>query len=413
MATSAPLRICCLTVQTPAHVIGGMARHTVKLGAALRALGHEVTIVTTRHPEGAARGNENGVPVVYLPDSVSGSNRGGWWAASRRWLQALGSSPPYDVIWSESSGASSVARRLQRGRAPHLVTVIHGTSPQMLRSTLNALPASGGARPLLRELRRAAGSVVRYVLVDPPVYRAAGAVIAVSEAMARSIRTFHGVKAPRLHVVENSVDTAAFAFDPEARASVRAAHGLGPDAVVLLTLSLLTSQKGHDFAIEALARLRSARPELTLIVAGSGPARAELEALARRRGVADAVHFAGPVDQARAAAYYSAADAFLFPTRRVEGVSTVVLEAMAAARPVVATRIGGVPEAVVDGETGYLVAPGDVEMLSERVSRLAASASLRAELGDRGRARVEARFGVRRHAEQFAAIASGLVRGAR
>jgi len=86
---------------------------------------------------------------------------------------------------------------------------------------------------------------------------------------------------------------------------------------------------------------------------------------------------------------------------------------MAAARPVVATRIGGVPEAVVDGETGYLVAPGDVEMLSERVSRIAASPALRAELGDRGRARVEARFGVRRHAEQFAAIASGLVRGAR
>jgi glycosyltransferase involved in cell wall biosynthesis len=408
----APLRICCLTVQTPAHVIGGMALHTVKLGAALRALGHEVTIVTTAHPDGRARGTEHGVPVVYLADSVPGSQRGGWWAASRRWLAAAGSPAPYDVIWSESAGASSVARRLARGRAPHLVTVIHGTSPQMLRSTLNALPASGGARPLLRNLRRAAGSVARYVLVDPPVYRAAGAVIAVSEAMARSIRRFHGVAAPRLHVVPNSVDTAAFALDPAARAAVRAAHGLGEGAVVLLTLSMLTAQKGHDLAIEALARLRPSRPPLALLVVGGGPERAALEALARRRGVADAVHFAGPVDQRRAAAYHGAADVFLFPTRRVEGVSAVILEAMAAGRPVVATRIGGTSEAVVDGQTGYLVAADDVEMLSERVGMLADSVPLRAELGARGRERVEARFGVRMHAERFAAIASALVHGA-
>ena len=411
MVPGAPLRICCLTVQTPAHVIGGMALHTVKLGAALRDLGHQVTIVTTRHPGGVTRGTENGVPVVYLADSVPGSHRGGWWAASRRWLAAAGTPTPYDVIWSESSGASSVARRLARGRAPHLVTVIHGTSPQMLRSTLNALPASGGARPLLRGLRRAAGSMARYVLVDPPVYRAAGAVIAVSEAMARSIRRFHGVEDPRLHVVSNSVDASAFAFDPAARAAVRAAHGLGEDALVLLTLSLLTTQKGHDLAIETLARLRPARPELALVVVGSGPARAELEALARRRGVADAVRFAGAVDQRQAAAYHSAADVFLFPTRRVEGVSAVILEAMAASRPVVATRIGGTSEAVVDGRTGYLVAPGDVEMLSERVSELAAGAALRAELGARGRERVEALFGLPRHAERFATIASAVVRG--
>jgi glycosyltransferase involved in cell wall biosynthesis len=411
MAARAPLRICCLTVQTPAHVIGGMALHTVKLGAALQALGHAVTIVTTAHPAGVGRGTENGVPVVYLPDSVPGSERGGWWAASRRWLGAAGTPAPYDVVWSESAGASSVARRLARGRAPHLVTVIHGTSPQMFRSTLNALPASAGARPLLRNLRRAAGSVARYVLVDPPVYRSAGAVIAVSEAMARSIRRFHAVAAPRLHVVPNSVDTAAFAFDPAARAAVRAAHGLDDERVVLLTLSLLTAQKGHDLAIEALARLRPARPELALLVVGGGPERGALEALARRRGVADAVRFAGAVDQRGAAAHHSAADAFLFPTRRVEGVPAVILEAMAASRPVVATRIGGTAEAVVDGQTGYLVAAGDVEMLSERVGRLVESAPLRAALGARGRERVDARFGVRRHAERFAAIASALVHG--
>jgi glycosyltransferase involved in cell wall biosynthesis len=85
---------------------------------------------------------------------------------------------------------------------------------------------------------------------------------------------------------------------------------------------------------------------------------------------------------------------------------------MAAGRPVIATRIGGTPDAVVDGQTGFLVAAGDLEMLSERVSMLADSASLRAELGARGRERVEARFGVRRHAERFAAIASALAHGA-
>jgi glycosyltransferase involved in cell wall biosynthesis len=125
------------------------------------------------------------------------------------------------------------------------------------------------------------------------------------------------------------------------------------------------------------------------------------------------VRFAGPVDPEGAASCYSAADVVLLPTRRVEGVATVILEAMAASRPVVASRIGGIPDAVVDGETGYLVGVGDVETLSERTGRLVASAPLRAELGGRGRERVERLFVLPRQADAFAAIASGLVRGAR
>ena len=145
--------------------------------------------------------------------------------------------------------------------------------------------------------------------------------------------------------------------------------------------------------LEALARLhrRSALPaRWAWVVAGEGPARRRLEQRARAR-VPGHAHFLGGVGSAMLHALYARSD-LLVHAPRYEGSSLVTLEAMAHGLPVVATCAGGIPDKVRDGETGRLVAPGDVEGLAAAVGDLAADPSRRRDMGGRGRARAETDF---------------------
>jgi phosphatidylinositol alpha-1,6-mannosyltransferase len=190
--------------------------------------------------------------------------------------------------------------------------------------------------------------------------------------------------------VPNAVDAARFRPDPARRAALRARWEAADDDLVLLSVGILGDQKGVDLAIDALSRL--GRPRAQLVVVGDGPLRPALEAFARARGVASGVRFVGPVDYDAVAGYYAAADVFLFPTLRREGLPGVVTEAMAAERPVIASRIGANEEVVEDAHTGFLVPRGDVAALAARIDTLAADRGLALAMGRRARARVLERW---------------------
>jgi glycosyltransferase involved in cell wall biosynthesis len=136
-------------------------------------------------------------------------------------------------------------------------------------------------------------------------------------------------------------------------------------------------------ALRAFALVRQARPDARLVVAGSGPLRAELESLAHELGVADAVTFTGRVDNQGMAALYRDADVMLNPSL-VDNTPNSVIEALASGVPVVSTRVGGVPYLVEDGKTALLVAPAAPEEMAAAVLRLAADPQLAASLRERG-----------------------------
>ncbi len=195
---------------------------------------------------------------------------------------------------------------------------------------------------------------------------------------------------PRRHVVliPSAVDPARIA-PRQGRAATRAGLGAAPADVVLLAAAALVHRKGLDVLLDALTALaaRGQRPPLWL--AGDGPAREPLQAQASARGLAAQVRFLGARDDI--GDLLAACDVFVLPAR-AEGLGVAALEAMAAARPLVVSEVGGLADAVEDGRQGLLVPPGDPIPLAAALESLLLDPARRAALGAAGPARVAARY---------------------
>ncbi|MEU6850751.1 glycosyltransferase family 4 protein [Actinacidiphila alni] len=177
-------------------------------------------------------------------------------------------------------------------------------------------------------------------------------------------------------------------------AVVRARLGLA-DRPVVVCVSRLVPRKGQDTLIRALPRILHDVPDAVLLIVGGGPYRGDLEKLAAGTGVSHAVRFTGPVPWEELPAHYGAGDVFAMPcrTRRggldVEGLGIVYLEASATGLPVVAGDSGGAPDAVLDGETGWVVQGGSPAQAADRILTLLHDPELRRRMGERGRRWVE------------------------
>lgn len=174
-------------------------------------------------------------------------------------------------------------------------------------------------------------------------------------------------------------------------AQVRAQHGLG-ERPVIVCVSRLVPRKGQDQLIRALPEVRRRVPGAVLLIVGDGPYRTSLQRLAAAEGVADDVVFTGRVPWEQLPAHYDAGDVFAMPCRsrraglEVEGLGIVYLEASATGLPVIAGDSGGAPDAVLDGETGFVVGGHDLAALTDRLVQLLTDRDLAARMGRRGRA---------------------------
>lgn len=350
-----------LVVAQPA--VAGVPHHVAELLPHLERAGFRIDVMCPRNSVlWASVAGRAGVRLHPMPDARVPS-AGDVLAAARlvRLLRRV------DVAHAHSSKAGMLVRAAAAvaGRTDRVVFTPHGWSFWACR---------GRAAPLATALERVAA-------------RRCAVIVTVSAAE-RDAGLAAGIRPPQYRVVPNGVDPGRFVADP---APV-------PGRVVMV--GRLAPPKRQDLVVRALEAVRRRCPEASLELVGDGPQRAELERLADAAGVAGAVTFLGEradvPERLRAAACVVLASGY-------EGCSLAVLEAMAAARPVVASRVGGMDELVEDGVTGRLVG-NDVDALAAAVGDVLASPVEAEAMGAAARARVVERFSAERMAADLAAV---------
>jgi glycosyltransferase involved in cell wall biosynthesis len=356
---------------------GGPLTHLRDLAPHVAAEGIDVRVVCADE-QSAASFRAEGIDTVVRPLRNKLDVRG----AARAWPELADA----DVVHTHDRRTGLLVRPLARGRGARSVHTLHGIPDELFgrvgRDVAVEDPTASRARLFWLE---------HGLLRIEALLSYLGTVVVPSRALADYI-TAHGFPESRLRVIPNGI--AVRRREPPPRL----------DPVVIGTAALLERRKGLDVLLEASARMSAPH---RLVIYGDGPLRDELEALARRLGVP--AEFPGFVPDF--AERIEELDIFVLPSRG-ENLPIAILEAMAAALPVVATRVGGVPEVVVDGETGIVVEPDDVSSLADALDRVAADDALRERLGRAGSTRIAEHFDARSTARQMVELYRELLAGA-
>ncbi|MFJ7067116.1 glycosyltransferase family 4 protein [Streptomyces sp. NPDC101115] len=278
-----------------------------------------------------------------------------------------------EAVWfGAAAPLGLMAPALRRAGARRLVATTHGHE------------AGWAQLPAARQLLRRIGEGTDTITYLGEYTRSRIATALSPAAAARMVQLPPGVDEKTFHPDSGGAD-------------VRERLGLS-DRPVVVCVSRLVPRKGQDTLILAMPEILRRVPDAVLLIVGGGPYEQDLRKLAVRTGVAASVRFTGAVPWSELAAHYGAGDVFAMPcrTRRggldVEGLGIVYLEASATGLPVVAGDSGGAPDAVLDGETGWVVRGGVPEDSADRIATLLLDPDLRARMGERGRRWVEDRW---------------------
>nr|WP_246197962.1 glycosyltransferase [Solidesulfovibrio aerotolerans] len=231
------------------------------------------------------------------------------------------------------------------------------------------------------------------------VYRRARAIIAVSQETREALLDCYRLPPDRVVTIANGVPIPA--PDQTRAAACRAAFGLAPQDVLVLNVGRLVPVKGQIHLVTAMAGLSGAPRRFVLLLAGEGPCREELARSIAAQGLGERVRLLGDRDDVPQ--LYAAADIVAFASLS-EGTSLAVIEAMAAAKPIVATAVGGNCELLENGISALLVPPADPAALAEALAVLARDAPLANRLGQAARAKAVAGYSIERVVESYAAV---------
>ena len=294
--------------------------------------------------------------------------------------------PEIDSRW-DWRGMASTWSRLRRAR-PALLH-LHHVWPASDRYFVSLAEAAGVPHLVLTEHIVGQPHSAGQRLLKRRELKRADAVTAVCGAVADSLVHDYGVPRGRVRVVPNGADLPDEAAEHPVSRRLRAGLGASAMKPLWVCAARLEEQKGHDVLLEALAGVRRRGLDFVAAFAGDGSRRAVLERRAAELSLADHVRFLGMVEEI--GPLLAAADAVVMPSRW-EGLPLTLLEALARARPVVASAVGGIPEVVEDRISGRLVPPGDVGALEEALEWLHRRSDLAAALGREGAARVREHF---------------------
>lgn len=226
-------------------------------------------------------------------------------------------------------------------------------------------------------------------------------VICVSKYGQRCLTTLDLLPRARHELVYNAVDLSRVTQNPNAASNFRKHHGIPDDRVVIVQVSWMIPEKGIPELLETARILLSTNPRAHFVLVGEGAYREQFMNDARTMGIADHITWTGLIQDPFGEGVYEAADIVCQLSDWEELFGWMIAEAMAFGKPIVATKVGGIPELVNDSVSGFLVERNDPVSAAERLNRLAADPELRRRLGDAGRSVVREKFDLRRNVSQL------------
>jgi glycosyltransferase involved in cell wall biosynthesis len=355
--------------------MGGPALHVAYLTAGLRDREYETTLVAGTLARGedsmafVARGL--GVEVVTIPELGREISPLRDLIATLRLARLIRRERP-QILHTHTAKAGTVGRLAARlagsARPPIVVHTFHG---HVLRGYFGPVRSR-----LFRWLERWLARDTTVLIAVSPQVR--DDLVGLGEKFA---------------VIRLGIELEERVADMDGRANTRRYLGIAPDRFTVGWIGRMTAIKNTEDVLSAFKTLRARGVEATLCMVGDGPDRPALERRAHELGIMRDTLFLGY--QQDVAPLYAAFDALVLPSSN-EGTPVSVIEALAARTPVVATRVGGVPDVVREGDDGFLVDPGDMDALAERLERLASDPELRERMGDAARGRVLSRYAVDR-----------------
>jgi len=374
------MRICFFSRSDVAHLgSGGMETQGKLLTEGLVKKDHQVIMITTAHPQGLEKEVRNGVEICYLKNTPSGVYSQEWWEESVRHFNTLHRGKNFDVVLSQSVSGWGYLKAKKQFGIP-CVAIMHGTTFRDLKTRWAGVSSP---QDFLRFLKEVAIRLQRYGLRWLCWFRKFDAIIAVSEAVRGSLIKNYFLSPRKVFTVYNGVEIERF---------VNRKSLIVNREKVVLYLGRLDKDKGLTTLLEAVSNFQFSIFNFKLLVVGDGPEKTRLEKQTKELDLSDVVEFVGQVPYEETPKYYQAADVFVLPSEALEGLPMTVIEAMAAGLPVVASKVGGVPEAVIDRETGLLVESGNVQKLSSALTKLLTDDGLREKMGQRAREVAEEKF---------------------
>jgi glycosyltransferase involved in cell wall biosynthesis len=241
--------------------------------------------------------------------------------------------------------------------------------------------------------------------MDIEVHRAAGTHVSVVCKHSYFHALSMGVNAAQLSCIPNGVDTEIFKPGRAGECDLRRHFGMDDDAPLIGYVGRLSVEKGPEVFLHSALLMRNTLPSARFVMVGEGPMREQLARFIENFQLADFVHLAGLRDDMPA--IYRQLDAVV-STSHTESMPLALMEAMASGLPIVATRVGGVPDLVEQGSTGWLAAPRDMEAIASQVTRLFQAPGVAARMGQNARKRALDRFSISDHIERTAGLLSQL-----
>jgi glycosyltransferase involved in cell wall biosynthesis len=360
--------------------MGGPALHVAYLTAGLAERGYATTLVAGSLARGedsmAFVADELGLDVRRIAELHRDISPVRDVIAALRLARLIRRERP-QILHTHTAKAGAVGRLAAllagRARPPIVVHTFHG---HVLRGYFDPVRTAG------------------FRLLEQLLARTSTALVAVSPQVRDDLVALGVAPRERFAVVRLGIELAdRVAADGDLRDEARRVLGIAPDRFVVGWIGRMTGVKRTEDVLVAFRQLRDAGVDACLCMIGDGPDRRAVERRAHDLGVMRDTLFLGY--QEEVARFYAAVDAVILPSIN-EGTPVTAIEALAAGRPVVATRVGGLPDVVRDGEDGFLVPAGATAELAERLARLARDPKLRERMGRAGREHVRGRYAVER-----------------